>query len=134
VEVQRAILADSPAAHLLIIGGESDTVQLSRLKLTKARKGQTILESLSLPVLGAILSVCALFIGHDSGISHLAAAVGTPCLLLFGPTDPAVWAPANSGVVVLRAPNQQLSSLEACTVLATMGEMLSNALRDHRRH
>ena len=34
-----------------------------------------------------------LYIGNDSGITHLAAAVGTPVLALFGPTDPEVWAP-----------------------------------------
>ncbi|MDB6093397.1 MAG: rfaC 1 [Verrucomicrobia bacterium] len=48
------------------------------------------------------LARCSLFIGHDSGISHLAAAAGTKCLLLFGPTDPAVWAPPAPTVRVLR--------------------------------
>lgn len=46
---------------------------------------------------------CALFLGHDSGISHLAAACGVPCQLLFGPTDPAVWAPPQKAVHVLKA-------------------------------
>jgi heptosyltransferase-3 len=39
------------------------------------------------------------YIGNDSGISHLAAAVGTPTIVLFGPTDPAVWAPRGSRVL-----------------------------------
>ncbi|MGA2275428.1 MAG: glycosyltransferase family 9 protein [Bryobacteraceae bacterium] len=39
------------------------------------------------------LAQAALYIGNDSGITHLAAAVGTPVLAIFGPTDPAVWAP-----------------------------------------
>jgi heptosyltransferase-3 len=42
------------------------------------------------------------FLGHDSGISHLAAACGVPSLLLFGPTDPAVWAPPQPWVRILR--------------------------------
>jgi ADP-heptose:LPS heptosyltransferase len=45
-------------------------------------------------------------------VSHLAAAVGTPCLLLFGPTDPAMWAPPGDQVRVLR----RGGSLEAITV------------------
>ncbi|MCB1234384.1 MAG: glycosyltransferase family 9 protein [Verrucomicrobiae bacterium] len=57
---------------------------------------------LPLPALGALLRRCRLFLGHDSGISHLAAACGLPCLLVFGPTDPAVWAPQNPGVRVIR--------------------------------
>jgi heptosyltransferase III len=44
-----------------------------------------------------------LYIGNDSGITHLAAAVGTPVLALFGPTtDPAVWAPRGPNVRVAR--------------------------------
>jgi heptosyltransferase-3 len=47
------------------------------------------------------LSEADLYIGNDSGISHLAAAVGTPVFALFGPTDPAVWAPRGKNVRVL---------------------------------
>ncbi len=50
------------------------------------------------------LAGASLFIGNDSGITHLAAAVGTPVLALFGPTDPAVWAPRGPNVHILRAP------------------------------
>ena len=39
-----------------------------------------------------------LYLGHDSGISHLAGWSGVPCGLLFGPTDPKVWAPPGSHV------------------------------------
>lgn len=39
---------------------------------------------------GAILNRCSLFVGSDSGLLHLAAAVGTPAIGLFGPTDPDV--------------------------------------------
>jgi heptosyltransferase III len=45
------------------------------------------------------LSGARLFVGNDSGITHLAAAVGTPTLALFGPTDPAVWAPRGAHVI-----------------------------------
>jgi ADP-heptose:LPS heptosyltransferase len=44
-----------------------------------------------------------LYIGNDSGITHLAAAVGTPVLALFGPaSDPAVWVPRGEHVRVGR--------------------------------
>ncbi len=39
------------------------------------------------------------FVGNDSGITHLAAAVGTPVVALFGPTDPRVWAPRGARVI-----------------------------------
>jgi len=48
------------------------------------------------------LARASLYIGNDSGITHLAAAVGTPVLALFGPTDPAVWGPRNAHVCIAR--------------------------------
>jgi ADP-heptose:LPS heptosyltransferase len=48
------------------------------------------------------LARAALYIGNDSGITHLAAAVGTPVLALFGPTDPAIWGPRGAHVRIAR--------------------------------
>ena len=48
------------------------------------------------------LARARLYVGNDSGITHLAAAVGTPVLALFGPSDPAVWAPRGANVRVAR--------------------------------
>ncbi len=48
------------------------------------------------------LSGAALYIGNDSGITHLAAATGVPTLALFGPTDPAVWGARGEHVSILR--------------------------------
>ena len=52
-----------------------------------------VLRNAQLMELAGILEKCAVFAGHDSGVTHLAAAVGTRTLALFGPTDPRVWAP-----------------------------------------
>jgi hypothetical protein len=46
------------------------------------------------------LAEARLYIGNDSGITHLAAAVGTPVVAVFGPTDPAVWGPRGQCVRV----------------------------------
>ncbi len=48
------------------------------------------------------LAGARLYIGNDSGITHLAAAAGTPVLALFGPTDPEIWAPRGPHVRVAR--------------------------------
>jgi hypothetical protein len=50
------------------------------------------------------LAGAALYIGNDSGITHLAAAVGVPVVAIFGPTSPNIWAPRGANVVVLREP------------------------------
>jgi hypothetical protein len=52
------------------------------------------------------LAGASVYIGNDSGIAHLAAAVGTPCVVLFGPTNPVVWAPRGPAVRVLSPMSQ----------------------------
>jgi len=47
------------------------------------------------------LATARLYIGNDSGITHLAAAAGVPVVATFGPTDPAVWAPRGERVRVV---------------------------------
>jgi heptosyltransferase-2 len=105
--------------RLLIVAGEADTKRTAKLKSAWSGQPVRFVENLPLPQLAALLQG-ATFIGHDSGISHIAAAVGARCLLLFGGTDPAIWAPANQGVAVLRAPKEKLALLEVETVLAAM--------------
>lgn len=63
--------------------------------------GFPILKSPPLPILAALLSLCQGYLGNDSGVSHLAAAVGTLTLAIFGPTDPLLWGPRGLRVKVL---------------------------------
>ena len=79
--------------------------------------------NLPLPHLASMLDR-SIFIGHDSGISHLAAAAGANCILLFGPTNPDVWAPKNKNVRVLSAQSGRLSDLEIGSVHAAITEAL----------
>ena len=46
-----------------------------------------------MPDLAAVFASCDLYLGNDSGLSHLAAWSGARGLALFGPTDPELWAP-----------------------------------------
>jgi heptosyltransferase-2 len=55
-------------------------------------------------ILAAVVARAGLYIGNDSGASHLAAAAGAPTVALFGPTDPALWAPVGRAVATLRGP------------------------------
>lgn len=54
--------------------------------------------------LGCWISTARVYIGNDSGISHLAAAVGTPVIAIFVSTDPRIWAPRGGHVSVLENP------------------------------
>jgi len=103
-------------ATILIVSGEADESAMQKLRLLFERDPRVrFAHVLPLPHLAAILSRST-FVGHDSGISHLAAAAGARCILLFGPTDPNVWAPQNKNVTVLRAPSGDLTQLALPTV------------------
>jgi ADP-heptose:LPS heptosyltransferase len=74
---------------------------------------------LSLVEVAACLARCALFVGNDSGLMHLAAAAGAPTLGLFGPTPVEEYAPAGvhaSAVVSSSSLMQDLSVEAACAV------------------
>jgi heptosyltransferase-3 len=86
------------SAELLIITGEAESPSIR----TALSAYGTEAHQLPLEALVAQLTSCRGFIGHDSGISHLAAACGVLSLLLFGPTDHAIWAPPVGHVRVLR--------------------------------
>ena len=76
-------------------------------------------------VLGALLGRAGLYVGNDSGVSHLAAAAGAPTLALFGPTDPAVWAPLGPGVETVRSPNMKMEGLDLAAVSAALARLWS---------
>ncbi|HTM08110.1 MAG TPA: glycosyltransferase family 9 protein, partial [Verrucomicrobiae bacterium] len=61
-----------------------------------------VARGLSLARLAALISLSDGYLGNDSGVTQLAAAVGATTLALFGPTDPAVWAPRRPRVSVAR--------------------------------
>jgi heptosyltransferase-2 len=82
--------------------GEAD-VELER-ELARRGSNVAVLRGCSLPELAEALGACRGYVGNDSGVTHLAAAVGTPVVALFGPTDPRLWAPRGRNVRVVPAP------------------------------
>lgn len=83
------------------------------------------LPCLELDLLAAILAECGGYVGNDSGVSHLAALMGAPSTVIFGPTDPAVWAPRGGRVTVVTAP----SAVAPC---APCGAKRMRGCRDRR--
>ena len=98
-------LTDSTDADLLVVGGEAEGERLRRLAAPLLPARSQVAQSLPLAELAHRLAGCRAFIGHDSGISHLAAAVGLPCLVLWGDTAEEIWRPPAETVLVLRHPD-----------------------------
>jgi heptosyltransferase-2 len=85
----------------LIVSGPAERQRVAALLQEAPAYHWPCAEQLPLPQLAALLARCQVLVGHDSGITHLAAAVGTATLALFGPTDPLVWGPRSQQSCVL---------------------------------
>ncbi len=90
-----ARLREHSSNPIVWISGPAETENL----LSSIQEQDHVIQDLDLPVLAALLQSASLYVGCDSGISHLAAAVGTPTVVVFGPTDPKVWAPRPAEIV-----------------------------------
>jgi ADP-heptose:LPS heptosyltransferase len=88
--------------RVIMIVGPADERVMPLAREAKAAFGALVLEEMTLPALGALLHDADLYIGNDSGVTHLAASMGSPAIAIFGPTDPLVWGPRGASVEFLR--------------------------------
>jgi heptosyltransferase-3 len=104
---------------LLLVGGEAEGERLQRLAAALPLGRGRVAQNMPLPGLAKLLANATAFIGHDSGISHLAAAVGLPGLVLWSETAEEIWRPPSEKVQIVRHPSglDQLSPQEALTRL-----------------
>ncbi len=103
---------------VLLVGGEAEGERLHRLS-RHARGPVELAFNQPLPNLAAQLAGCRFFLGHDSGITHLAAAVGLPGLVLWGETAEAVWRPRSERMHLLQT-GARLPNLTVEEVLAEL--------------
>jgi heptosyltransferase-2 len=113
-----AWLTGSTKLNLLLVGGEAEGGRLKRLVTAVPPARCQVLQNLPLPDLARQLQSCAAFVGHDSGISHLAAALGLPSLILWGDTVEEIWRPQGERVVLL----QELTGVETIRVEKVINE------------
>ena len=76
---------------------------------------------LSLPMLGALLAGAAVYVGPDTATTHIAAAVGTPTVALFGPSNPVKWGPWPKDHPADRNPWQRIGSQRVGNVFLLQG-------------
>jgi ADP-heptose:LPS heptosyltransferase len=86
---------------VVALAGPADRVAAEALLSDGAMDGEHLARDWPLPRVAALLSLARAAVGNDSGPTHLAAVVGCPTVAVFGPSDPAVWAPIGRHVRVV---------------------------------
>lgn len=94
-------LIEERGARVFLVGGPNDSPIAAVIKEAMRQKPRDLTGQLTLGQLGALLERCDLFVGHDTGAMHLAVAVGTPVVAIFGPSDSRMYGPYSENSVTL---------------------------------
>ncbi len=102
IEVSKRVCENYPA-KFMVFGGEGDEEACCVVADGIGEKAINLCGKTTLRELAALIERCAVLISNDSGSMHLAAAIGTPTIGVFGPTDPARSAPPENCTVIKKA-------------------------------
>jgi len=95
------ILQDRLRSKALIILGPAEGPDVRKAFESTGPNAPVVAKGLTLLQLASVMDGCRFFVGNDSGISHMAAALGLPTLAIFGPTDQRVWSPRGEETFVV---------------------------------
>jgi hypothetical protein len=122
-ELARQLFERQNVVPLVFFGAADDVVRAQFAAAIPPGVAWQAIDRRPLREVLALLSLCRLFVGNDSGLSHLAAQV-TPVLAIFGPTAPEAWKPIGQRVSVLGARNGILEVLAVDRVYSRAETML----------
>ncbi len=107
----------SDKIRVLLISGPAEK-NLEEISKAVLKRGGLTADQLPLIHLAGILKSCTAYLGNDSGITHLAAALGVPTFSIFGPTSPVIWGPRGPAVSIIY--DSCLASIEPSRVIALL--------------
>jgi ADP-heptose:LPS heptosyltransferase len=102
---------------LVVLGPAEDG-----LESAVTTNGIPVLKDLELATVAGVARLAAAFVGNDSGVSHVAAAVGASGVSIFGPTNPGRWRPLGDVTIIAHPSIDRIS-------VAEVAEALKNLLR-----
>lgn len=89
--------------QIQLVAADGETRSIERLAQDLPADRVLPLKNPPVQDLARELATAQAFIGHDSGISHLAAATGVPCLMIWGSSNAALWQPLGKNVTILQS-------------------------------
>ena len=115
-----------PGAIPVVFAGPGEAERAMAELLLAALPGAIdLVGRLSLPEVAACLARCALFVGNDFGLMHLAAAAGAPTLGLFGPTPAEEYAPAGVSAAAVLSASTLMQDLSVEAALAAAARLVA---------
>ena len=118
-----ALLLEQGNMDLIITGGEAETKRVRRLGSKFPNPRIRLLLNKPLASVARELSGCKIFIGHDSGITHLAAALGVRCVIFWAQTNEKVWGPPGEMVHILK-PHNAITPIEPRAVFQIVKKLV----------
>jgi ADP-heptose:LPS heptosyltransferase len=118
------ILGKTFGCGVVATGGPADAATLAAF-LDACVDRPFVLPCPSIGFFGALMKRATLTLCNDTGIMHIAGAVGGKCVAVFGPTDPARWKPVNKTVVAVWAKDGNVDSVSVGEVVAAAKALLS---------
>jgi ADP-heptose:LPS heptosyltransferase len=103
-ETALQLIEGYPGLHVCFVGSSEDKDLADKISIIVQHPNAHFFFDLKILETAALIERSALFIGSDSGIAHLAAAIGTRSIVLFGPQDPARFRPWSDRTTVLHRP------------------------------
>jgi ADP-heptose:LPS heptosyltransferase len=117
------ILGEAYGCGVVATGGPADAKTLAAF-LDACVARPFVLPCPSIGFLGALMKRATLTLCNDTGIMHIAGAVGGRCVAVFGPTDPARWKPVNETVVAVRGEDGMVDSVSVDQVVSAARALL----------
>ena len=117
------LLARAFDAQVFVTAGPMDDLPVDEM-LSGLQVDVEVIRRQPVRVVASILFHLQLVITNDTGIMHVAAAVGVPVLSLFGPTDPEQWAPIGGKFRYISGDGGKTGNIAVTEVVRTAGEML----------
>jgi heptosyltransferase-3 len=117
IQVGRSFLADHWRSRLLVFGGREDSPVGEEVRKALGDRVINLAGQLTILESAEALRRCCVYVGNDTGVMHLAAAIGTPCVAIFSCRDhPGRWDPYGRNHIVLRRETACAGCLlEVCT-------------------
>ncbi len=111
--------------QVIFLLGPAEVEQFSNTAIKKITGVGKCLTDLSLTQVLELLSCADAFLGNDSGITHLAAAMGIKTVAIFGPTDPKIYSPIGPAVATLQSGESDFAKKSSSSLQQKLLETLT---------